>query len=240
MDPIEYEKFTKNGFWTARRRGLFRRGVTESVAYQWIREFIFTKDIIEGLEKFTNCSFDKNYQHKDSSDSRIALDSKCLKLIENFFEEYDPFSETVETLINIANGISATEKSNCHNAFEEGIKIMKDISGTKIMDLKLSRSKVVKTIASSNSIITIEKNAVEIDPDVLFHRICVIKKSNEDMREYLEWELSPFPQAYFNSFGMLKKTTPEFYSLFKKVSINIRDSVWTHYVIDGDIILAIW
>ena len=217
--------------------GLFRRGVTESVAYQWIRGFIFTKDIVEGMERFTKCSFDKNYQHKDSSDSRIKLDLKSLKLIEDFFEQYDPFSETVETLINIANGMSATEKSNCHNAFEEGIKIMEDISGTNFKDLKLSRSKLVKTIASSNSAITIDKNKVEIDPDVLFHRICVIKKTDEEMQDYLKWELSPFPQAYFNTFGMLKNTKSDLYSLFKKVSINVRDPTRTHFVIDGGFLI---
>lgn len=93
MDSEECDKFTKNGFWIPRisdrffsgiftdqtieqtlmrlmksEGDLFRRGITESVAYQWVKDFIFTKDLIEGMEEFTKSSFDKNYQHKDSTD----------------------------------------------------------------------------------------------------------------------------------------------------------------------------
>lgn len=109
MDSEEYEKFTKNGFWTARRsdrffsgiftdqpieqtlmrllkfeEGLFKRRVTKSVAYQWVKDFIFTKDLIEGMDEFTKSSFDKN-KDKDSTDSRLKTDLKCLNLIEEFF-----------------------------------------------------------------------------------------------------------------------------------------------------------
>ena len=262
MNSTEYQKFTKDGFWTARRTnkfysgiftdqtieqtlmrqlkfegGLFRRGVTESVAYQWIRGFIFTKDIIEGLEKFTSCTSDRNYQHKDSSDNRIQLDSKALELIEKFFEQFDPFCDDTETLINIANGMSGSDKANCHNAFEKGLEIMDQIKETKFTDLKLSRKKIVKTIASSNSTITVDQSTVEIDPDILFHRICVVKKSDEEMRDYLRYELSPFPQAYFNTFGMLKNTKSDLYKYFIKSSINVRDPLRTHYIMDGGFLI---
>lgn len=41
LDPVEYE--------TARP---FKRVVTESIAYQYIKEVIYTKDIIEGMVQF--------------------------------------------------------------------------------------------------------------------------------------------------------------------------------------------
>lgn len=185
MVPSEYLKFTKEGYWTVRRSdrffsgiftdqtieqtlmrllkfegGLFRRGFTESVAYQWIRGYIFAKDIMEGMEKFTNCSFDKNYQHKDSTDSRLQAELKSLQLIEDFFNQYDPFPSSVDTLINIANGMSVSPETNCHNAFEESLKIMEEISTTVFADLKLSRSKIVKTLASSNCKIKIGKKEI--------------------------------------------------------------------------------
>lgn len=99
MSESEYKIFTTEGYWTIRgsdkffsgiftdqtieqtfmrllkfEGGLFRRGVTESVAHQWIQTFFFTKDLIEGVEKFTNCASAKNYQHKHSTDSRIEAD----------------------------------------------------------------------------------------------------------------------------------------------------------------------
>lgn len=78
MGPVEYKNFCEKGFWTSRRThkffsgiftdqtieqtlmrmlkcegGLFKQGVTESVAYQWIQGLVFTKDIVEGMEEFT-------------------------------------------------------------------------------------------------------------------------------------------------------------------------------------------
>lgn len=92
MDPEEFTKFTE-GYFTARRsdvffsgistdqtikqtlmksmnveRGPFKRGVTESVVYKWIKGVIFSKDIIEGVEEFCNISFKKSYQHEDLTD----------------------------------------------------------------------------------------------------------------------------------------------------------------------------
>lgn len=79
MSVSEYQKFTTEGYWTIRKSdiffsgifsdqtieqtlmrllkfegGLFRRGVTESFAHQWIKSFMFNKDLIEGVEKFTS------------------------------------------------------------------------------------------------------------------------------------------------------------------------------------------
>lgn len=262
MSESEYKKFTTEGYWTIRRSdkffsgiftdqtieqtlmrllkfegGLFRRGVTESVAHQWIQTFLFTKDLIEGVEKFTNCASAKNYQHKDSTDSRIEADLKSLKLIEKFFEQYDPFPESIDSLINIANGMSGSPETNCHQAFEKGIEIIQGISGTNYKDLKLARLKIVKTLASCNSKIKVGDNVIQIDPDVLFHRIWALKKGDEEMTHYLKWELSPFPQEYFNNFGMLKNTKSDLYSLLRKSPVNIRDPERTFFVLDEGLLI---
>ncbi|KAL7307868.1 hypothetical protein TKK_0000187 [Trichogramma kaykai] len=261
MNDEEFHNFTTNGYWTSRRSdrfysgiftdqtieqtlmrlcklegGLFKRGVTESVAYQWIRDFIFTKDIIQGMEKFTHLTFDKNYQHKDSTDGRLTADLKSLQQIEAFFEQYDPFPDSISVLMNIANGVTAKEDCNCHKAFEEGKIIMDDVSNTYVKDLKLKRSRLVKTIASSNSKILLNKKEIEIDPEILFHRICVLKKSNDEMNNYLKWELFPFPPAFFNTYEMHKCKT-DFFECFEKLFVNVRDPVRTYYVIDGGFLI---
>ena len=52
------------------------------------------------------------------------------------------------------------------------------------------------------------------------------------MRDYLRYELSPFPQAYF---GMLKNTKSDLYKYFIKSCMNVRDPLQTHFVMDGGI-----
>ena len=92
----------------------------------------------------------------------------------------------------MAKGMKKSEKTNSRNAFEKGLKVIKEISGKDFKDLKSSRSKLVKTIASSNLTIAIDKNTVEIDPDVLFHRICVVKKNDKEMRDFYGMNYHPF------------------------------------------------
>ena len=55
------------------------------------------------------------------------------------------------------------------------------------------------------------------------------------MRDYLRNELSPFPQAYFDTFGMLKNTKSDLYKYFIKSCMNVRDPLQTHFVMDGGI-----
>ena len=84
VDPAEYTKFTEDGFFTYHRSdsywsgifsdqtiertlmkamtvecGPFKRGCTESVVFKWIKGVIYTKDIIEGLERYCNFKFVK-------------------------------------------------------------------------------------------------------------------------------------------------------------------------------------
>lgn len=57
------------------------------------------------------------------------------------------------------------------------------------------------------------------------------------MMDYLHWELSPFPQAVFDAFGMLKITKSDLYSVFRRIPINVRDPTGTIFVIDGGFLL---
>lgn len=79
------------------------------------------------------------------------------------------------------------------------------------------------TISSGASKITANEKTVDIDPEVFFHRICALKENDEEMRDYLMWELSPYPRAYFDAFGMLKNKKSELCTICQKSFINIRD-----------------
>ncbi|GBN07534.1 hypothetical protein AVEN_252904-1 [Araneus ventricosus] len=102
LDPIEYEKFTKDGYFTIRRTdkfwsgiwsyqtiegtlmktmkrsgGLTRgRGITESVLTQWTLGMIHLHNICEEVEKFCNITSVTSEQHVDMRPSRIAQDNE--------------------------------------------------------------------------------------------------------------------------------------------------------------------
>lgn len=135
MDPTEYKKFTEDGSFTSRRSnsywsgifsdktieqtlmrsmsvegGPFKRGCTESVVFKWIKGIIYTKDIIEGLERYCNLEFSKSYQHGDSRDARIKRDMKDVQILQKFLLEHNPFAD-IENLQNIVTGLMTDEEN---------------------------------------------------------------------------------------------------------------------------------
>lgn len=69
--------------------GPFRREATPSVVFKWIRETLFTTDVVDGIEEFCEVSFKSSYQHIDASDSRIKEDSKA---VDKIFSNSQPLS----------------------------------------------------------------------------------------------------------------------------------------------------
>ncbi|GFU82034.1 uncharacterized protein TNCV_517141 [Trichonephila clavipes] len=115
--------------------GPFKRGATESIVYKWIREVIYSQDIIEGIENFWNISFNKSHQHSDWTDARIDRDDIDVKLLVDFFIQYSPFPDT-DAIIYIATGITGDKDINCYHAFEQGLTVMKK-TGQNLRELKL-------------------------------------------------------------------------------------------------------
>lgn len=69
--------------------GLFRRVVTDSKTYTWIKSVIFTKDIIEIIEEFCNISFENNFETTQLIDAMklgIKRDMEDFKKLEEYFK----------------------------------------------------------------------------------------------------------------------------------------------------------
>ncbi|GBO40729.1 hypothetical protein AVEN_109901-1 [Araneus ventricosus] len=98
IDPIEYEKFTKDGYFTIRRADKFWSGIwsnqtieqtlmetmkssgglprglgiTESILTQWTLGMIHLHNICEEVEKYCNITSVTSEQHVDMRPSRIV------------------------------------------------------------------------------------------------------------------------------------------------------------------------
>lgn len=260
MDPVEYKKFTDDRFFTSRRSniywsgifsdqtieqtlmramsvegGPFKRGCTESIVFKWIKGIIYTKDIIEGLERYCNLEFSKSHQHVDSRDARIKRDTKDVQTLRQFLLEHNPF-EDIDNLRNIVTGLIGTEEINCHNALTVGIQAMKAIDGTYFNEIKLSKKDKVISLHGVNSKLKIGNNTIPVDPLLLFQRICVMKKSDEELEFYLKFELAPYPLSLFDEVGMRKTAKASLYPLFHSIDISL-DKNNSQYIIDGGMLL---
>ncbi|GBM27910.1 hypothetical protein AVEN_256703-1 [Araneus ventricosus] len=66
----------------------------------------------------------------------------------------------------------------------------------------------------------IGKEKITVDPLTLFHRICVAKHSDEDLKMFFTFELSPFPLSLFNEEGMRKGAKSSLFSAFTPTKID--------------------
>lgn len=80
-----------------------------------------------------------------------------------------------------------------------------------------------------------------VDPLTLFQRVCVAKKSEDDLKRLFKFELAPFPMSLFTEEGMRKGTKSAMYSLFTPIEeVNLGNRQCN--VIDGGYLLhkVVW
>ncbi|GBN09828.1 hypothetical protein AVEN_224499-1 [Araneus ventricosus] len=118
IDPIEYEKFTKDRYFTIRRTdkfwsgicsgqtieqtlmktmkgsgGLTRgRGIRESVLTRWTLGMIHLHNICEEVEKYCNITSVTSEQYVDMRPSRTARDNEDVEKLMQWFSQHIPFS----------------------------------------------------------------------------------------------------------------------------------------------------
>ncbi|KYN10882.1 hypothetical protein ALC57_16982 [Trachymyrmex cornetzi] len=82
---------------------------------------------------------------------------------------------------------------------------------------------------------------IAVDPTLVFQRISLVKKDEEELKGFFQYELAPYPLSIFNENGMRKNTKSDFYDLFISLTEN---PVFknTFYVIDGGFLLhkVVW
>lgn len=269
MDVIEYDKFCNQGFNTIRRSNRFwcgiwsdmtieqvlmraikctgglthGRGLTENVIGKWISSRVAVLEVGNAMELFCNMSFATSEQHVDNRVSRLRKDTQDLEKVQQFFENFNPFPES-DKIIGIFSGIIGDLSTvNCHRAFEIGRQLMNDVSNKKFTDVKYKRiNKVVHLAAANSSIKNIANEEVYISPLLIFQKISLNIKNQDDMKEYCSsYELSPIPLALFDENGMRKTTKSVFYANFHH-SNEITIVGNTTHVIDGGFLLhkVVW
>ena len=144
--------------------------------------------------------------------------------------------------MSIYSGIIGNESINCYKAHDEGMKVLQTYIGKSFGSMKASLKNRVRSLCFMTSSIKIQDNVVAINPLLIFQRISLNLKNQEDMKNYLQYELAPFPLSLFDENGMRKTAKSSFYENFECLSpipqINANDI----YVLDGGSLLhrVVW
>ncbi|GBM15088.1 hypothetical protein AVEN_150105-1 [Araneus ventricosus] len=74
--------------------------------------------------------------------------------------------------------------------------------------------------------------SIVMDTLMLFHRLCIAKQSDDDLKAFFKFELSPFPISLFTGEGMRKGTKSSLYTSFTPITEDVKPEVsWLMVVI---------
>jgi len=191
------------------RGGLSRgRGMSESVVSTWCLSMHKLAAIHQAMSKLTNHQHQTSEQHVEMRVSRIERDLADQEKVLAWFEDHPPFSSSVENLISISNGMTATKESkiNCDEVEEIGEKIQKTLDGANYTEAKIKRNDGIRNLAALQSSVKIADDQVAIDPMTLFNRLIALVMRDGNVSSCFNYELSPFPTSLFSK-GVMRDAT---------------------------------
>ncbi|GBM48270.1 hypothetical protein AVEN_108699-1, partial [Araneus ventricosus] len=180
-------------------------------------------------------------QHVDTRPSRIARDNEEAAKLSQWLSEHNPFPK-IDVIISIDSGIVGGNEVNCHLSEEIGRDMISKMLGENFENVKFKRKGKVVTLASINSSVKIGNISIVVDPLVFFHRLCIAKKSDDDLKAFFKFELSPFPISLFTGESMRKGTKSSLYTSFSPITEDVKSERSQYVVVDGGHLLhkVVW
>lgn len=140
---------------------------------------------------------------------------------------YPLFLQT-EKIMPIVTRVVVDDTILCYDAITIGKRSMAKIENMPLTNIKLSQKDRALPLTSMNSMVKINNEKVVVDPFLLFQQISISKKSAEGLKKYMQYELAPYPLAFFNESGMRKCRKSVLYTFFEEI-----DLTTFKFVIDG-------
>ncbi|KAF0706902.1 Uncharacterized protein FWK35_00033648, partial [Aphis craccivora] len=113
----------------------------------------------------------------------MKIDNKHIGILSNWLNIHSPFPELHE-IMSISTGVVGNEQINCYQAQEVGQQTMKNVIGDNFSDIKFQRSnRVVSLDFAKKLTVCIRDEILSIDPLLLFQRIMIRVKTEEELKE---------------------------------------------------------
>ncbi|GBN02923.1 hypothetical protein AVEN_106794-1 [Araneus ventricosus] len=196
---------------------------------------IHLQNICFEIEKFCDVKLTSS-EHVDTRPSRIARDNEDAAKLSQWLSEHNPFPKN-DVIMSIDLGIVGGNVVNCHLSEEIGRDMISKMMWKKFENVKLKRKGKVVTLASINSSVQICNIRIVVDPHILFHRLCIAKQSDNDLKAFFKFELSPFPILLFTGESMRKGTKSSLYTSFSPITEDVKPEGSQYVVVDGDHLL---
>ncbi|GBL90512.1 hypothetical protein AVEN_179435-1 [Araneus ventricosus] len=171
-------------------------------------------------------------EHVDTRSSRIARDNEDAAKLSQWLSEHNPFPK-IDVIMSIDLGIVGGNEVNCHLSEEIERDMISKMMGKKFENVKFKRKGKVVTLASINNFVKMCNISIVVDRHILFHRLCIAKQSDNDLKEFFKFELSSFPILLFTGESMRKGTKSSLYTSFSPITEDVKPEGSQYVVVDG-------
>ena len=186
--------------------GLTRgRGISPSTIAKWVHSMPAASRVIDAMETFGGVACVTSEQHVDLRESDQKRDHADTATFLTWLDLHHPFQRASHLLASLASGVVASAAVNCDDALSVGEASMKAMEGKRFSDIHLQRRNNVRSLASVTKAVKVRGEDVCINPNQLFHRIVCIVRSDEELAEYLTYELAACPPALFDDCSLRKE-----------------------------------
>ena len=211
------------------------RVVHESARTLWINSAHRCSSVHESMTRLTNAIHRTSGQHAEMGESRQNRDSEDLEKVLAWFKDNNPFDLEYTALRSLSSGVTATvqDNINCDEAEIIGetiqIKIDEMNSGVSI-----KRNDRVRTlICLQKSVKIADETPIHIKPSVLFGRLTLLVRNQDERSHYFEYPLIPEPAPLFLDGKMRKANKTSLRNHYLKVEESIPNPCAKYCVIDG-------
>ena len=160
--------------------------------------------IIDAMETFGGVACVTSEQHVDLRESDQKRDHADTATFLTWLDLHHPFQRASPLLASLASGVVASAAVNCDDALSVGEASMKAMEGKRFSEIHLQRRNNVRSLASVTKAVKVRGEDVCINPNQLFHRIVCIVRSEEELAEYLTYELAACLPALFDDCSLRK------------------------------------
>ena len=225
LSEAEYDAFVTKGNFTVRRSAKFwagipsdqtieqvlmaalkdqggvtrGRGMTDATIATFVKTMPLCSRITRALRRFAGLNTNETpEQHLDLRPARQRRDHADLQKLCEYLRAHSPLTKPRNEIVSVSTGIVGDASINCDQAIQRGKEILKKIAGKNFGEVKLHRKDRVIPLSAMTSSIKIGDSVVPVNVNQLFHRIIVLKMSDEELSECFAFELAPYPTALFD------------------------------------------
>ena len=177
--------------------GLTRgRGISSSTIAKWVHSMPAASRVIDAMETFGGVACITSEHHVDLRESDLKRDHADTATFITSLDLHHPFQRASPLLASLASGVVASRAVNCDDALSVGEASMKAMEGKRFSEIHLQRRNNVRSLASVTKAVKVRGEDVCMNPNQLFHRIVCIVRSEEELAEYLTYELAACPRHF--------------------------------------------